>query len=318
MLNAVGHNTYLIDTMLYGPMRAACYLIQDGDDLAVIDNGTHHTVPLILETIKELGATPEQVRWVIPTHVHLDHAGGTGGLMQACTNATLVIHPKGATHMIDPSKLTAGATAVYGAEAFERDFGTLLPVDENRVIAADDGQEFELGSRTLRFIDTPGHANHHGCIYDSSSEYIFTGDTFGLGYSQFREGNDALLVATTTPVAYDPEGWMVSLDKLMALKPKGACLTHYGLIEDPQQYVDMLRASIQAHTDIALAEENNDNEGREGRLKEAVSSLLLGAANNHCGMSEADAEDIFAHDIELNAQGLNIWLVRRAKKRAAN
>jgi glyoxylase-like metal-dependent hydrolase (beta-lactamase superfamily II) len=316
MAEAIGNNSHLIDTGLYGPLHGACYLVEDAGEFAIIDTGTHHTVPRILADIAALGAGPEQVRYVMPTHVHLDHAGGAGQLMEACPNATLVVHPRGLPHMIDPSKLQAGAIGVYGEEAFLRDFGELIAIPEGRTLAASDQQTFELGGRRLQFIDTPGHANHHGCFFDHQSGYLYTGDTFGLGYSQFRQGREPLLVATTTPVAFDPDAWYDSLDRMLALAPQACCLTHYGKIEHPEQRVDMLRSSIQAHVDIALEEEKRDPEGREARLKQAVDRLLVDAGCAHSDLAPDQVRDIFESDIELNAQGLNIWLIRRAKKRA--
>ena len=315
MAQAIGAQSYLIDTGLYRPGLAACYLVADAGELAIIDTGTMHSLPHVLEAIESIGARPEQVRYVMPTHVHLDHAGGTGQLMRACPNATLVAHPKGLPHMIDPSKLQAGATAVYGEEAFARDFGELLAVDEGRSRAANDGETFELGGRSIRFIDTPGHANHHGCLFDQDSGYLYTGDTFGLGYAEFRVDRQPLIVATTTPVAFDPDAWFDSLDRMMALEPKACCLTHFGRIDEPENHVDMLRESIRAHVTIALAEETRDEEGRADRLRAAVRDLLVNAGVAHAGLAAADVEAIFANDIELNAQGLGVWLVRRAKRR---
>lgn len=314
MAESVGNNTHLIDTGLYGPAHGACYLLEDAGELAIIDTGTQHSLPRVLETITAVGATPEQVRYVIPTHVHLDHAGGAGQLMQTCPNATLVVHPKGLPHMLDPSKLQAGATAVYGEEAFQRDFGDLVAIPEERTIAASDRQTFALGGRSLQFLDTPGHANHHGCIFDHQSGYLFTGDTFGLGYAQFRHRGEPLVVATTTPVAFDPEAWFDSLNRMMAFDPTACCLTHFGKIERPAERVDMLRQSIRAHVEIALEEENRAAEGREERLKAAVDKLLVDAGRAHSDLSEEQVRHIFESDIELNAQGLNVWLIRRAKK----
>ena len=315
MAEALGNNTHLIDTGLYGTGHAACYLVEDAGELAIIDTGTRHTLPRVLETVAALGATPEQVRYVMPTHVHLDHASGSGVLMEACPNAVLVVHPKGQGHMIDPAKLQAGASAVYGEEAFLRDFGALQAIPEERTLAAADMQSFDLGRRSLQFLDTPGHANHHGCIFDHQSGNLFTGDTFGLGYRQFRNG-DQLVVATTTPVAFDPDAWFASLDHMMALDPQACCLTHFGRVERPSEHVDMLRESIRAHVEIALAEEERDAEGREARLQSAVDSLLVAAGCAHSSLSPDQVRQIFESDIELNAQGLNVWLIRRAKKRA--
>ena len=313
MAETLDHGIYLIDTGLYRPRHAACYLIEDRGEIAIIDTGTQHSLPRILEAIAGLGAGVEQVRYVIPTHVHLDHAGGAGQLMQACPQALLLVHPKGQAHMVDPSKLQAGATAVYGDAAFRRDFGELQPTPPERTHAAADLQTLQLGGRLLQFLHTPGHANHHGCIFDHHSGYLFTGDTFGLGYTEFRNGAP-LLVATTTPVAFDPDAWFESLDHMMALNPAACCLTHFGRIEQPQAHVDMLRDSIQAHVDIALAEEARTDPGRAARLQEAVEQLLVTAGRAHSDLAPDRIRQIFASDIELNAQGLEIWLARRAKR----
>ncbi len=314
---SVGNQTVLIDCGLYRPQLAGCYLVHDSGEVAVIDCGTWHSVPRILDAIRSLGARPEDVRWILPTHVHLDHAGGAGRLAQSCPRATLATHPKGLPHMIDPSRLQAGATAVYGQAAFARDFGSLDPIPASRCIPAGDGQTFQLGQRTLRYIHTPGHANHHGCIFDSSSGYLFSGDAFGLGYRELATPTP-YIVATTTPVAFAPEEWQASLDRMLALEPSAVCLTHYGKYHDPIGLAPQLRASIQAHADIALKEElNADDAARETRLERAVADLLVNGASKHCGISSARAREILASDISLNAQGLKVWLARRAKHRSA-
>ena len=312
--SSIGGDTLLIDTGLYRPQMAACYLIEDHGELAVIDCGTRHSVPRILEAIGYLDADPGDVRWIIPTHVHLDHAGGAGRLAHHCHNASVALHPKGLPHMLDPSRLQAGATEVYGEEAFARDFGALDPIPENRCVAAADSQAFELGTRRLQFIHTPGHANHHGCVLDLTSAYLFSGDTFGLAYRELADP-DPYLVATTTPVAFDPDAWQASLDRLLALSPAAVCLTHYGKYPDPAVLAPQLRASIEAHTAIALAEESDRSPGRSQRLERAVSQLLIEGAVAHSGVSERRAQELLGHDIQLNAQGLDVWLKRRARHR---
>ena len=311
----LGHGTHLIDIKLYRDHLGACYLIQDGDEFAMVDCGTQHSQPQILQTLEAAGGTPEQVRWVIPTHVHLDHAGGAGQLMKVCPNATLVTHPKGHPHMVDPSKLQAGATAVYGEEPFAKDYGELIPIDASRCEAAEEGRTLPLGKRTLTIIHTPGHANHHCCVFDSASQYLFTGDTFGLGYREFGEDNP-YITCTSSPVAFDPEAWMDSLDRMMALKPSAVCLTHYGLYPHPEKWVDGLRGSINRHAQIALDEEANESEGRAERLAKAVELELVDGAVAHCGIDRDAALKIFEGDIDLNSQGLGVWLIRRAKSRA--
>jgi len=316
MAESLGFGSYLIDTGLYRPQHAACYLIQDGGEFAIVDTGTQHALPRVLEALEACGGSAGDMRYVIPTHVHLDHAGGAGQLMQACSNATLVVHPKGQPHMIDPSKLQAGAIAVYGEAAFTRDFGTLLPIDADRTVAAEDGLALPLGGRQLRFIHTPGHANHHGCIHDETSGFLYTGDTFGLGYRELRRDGVPLLVATTTPVAFDPDAWGKSLDRMMGLSPTACCLTHFGKVDTPAAQVQQLRESIARHREIALVEEQRETEGREQRLLAAVEAELVDAGTAHSGLPAETVRTLFDSDITLNAQGLGIWLKRRARRAA--
>ena len=311
----IADGIYCIETGLYRHGLAACYLVRSGDRLAIVDTGTANTFPTLLGAIEALGLTPEHVDYVMPTHVHLDHAGGSGQLMAACPEARLVVHPRGAPHLIDPSKLIAGASLIYGEDAFARDFGTLLPVPEERVIAAEDGQTFALGGRTLTFIDTPGHANHHGCLFDDRTRGCFTGDTFGIAYREFDTAKGPWLFAPTTPVAFDPEAWLGSLDKLMALAPQAMYLTHYGRVDRPAELVDGLKQSIRDLAAIALAEGGQGDPERQSRLKTAVTDYLCTGARAHgVDLGDAHIQDLLAVDTDLNAQGLDVWLKRRERR----
>ncbi len=314
MYKSIDNQTYLIDVELGQKNFAACYLVQDADELALIDCGTARSVPKVLHAIDAIGCSPMQVRWIIPTHIHLDHAGGAGQLMQACPNARLVVHPKGLLHMVDPVKLQAGSTAVYGEEAFERDYDVLLPIPEERCIAAEDGQVFHLGERTLTFIHTPGHANHHGCIYDDTSRYLFAGDTFGIGYQELAQASPYLL-ATTSPVAFDPDAWYDSLDRMETLNPCAVCLTHFGKYTYSADLQSQLIDSIEAHKQIALHEESNSKEGRYERLYAMVEKYLMHDACNQTNMPVDQLRKQLSIDITLNAQGLEVWLSRRAARR---
>ncbi|NEX19445.1 MBL fold metallo-hydrolase [Thiorhodococcus mannitoliphagus] len=313
----IADGIFCIETGLYRHGLAACYLVRSGDRLTFVDTGTANTFPSLLGVIEALGLTPAHVDFVIPTHVHLDHAGGSGNLMQACQTARLVIHPKGALHMIDPSKLIAGATAVYGEEGFAKDFGELLPVPEERVIIAQDGQTFDLNGRVLTFLDTPGHANHHGCIFDAQTKGFFTGDTFGIAYREFDTPKGPWLFAPTTPVAFDPESWQGSLDKLMSYEPEAMYLTHYGRVDRPAELIDGLRKSIADLAEIALAEEGKADDQRQARLKAAVTSHLIASAQAQgVDLEDRHIQELLAVDTELNAQGLEVWLKRREKRAA--
>jgi glyoxylase-like metal-dependent hydrolase (beta-lactamase superfamily II) len=314
----LGDGIYCIETGLYRHGLAACYLVREGDRAAFVDTGTTHTVPLLLAILAELGLSAESVDYVIPTHVHLDHAGGSGELMRRCPNATLVTHPKGAPHLIEPSRLAAGATEVYGPEAFARDFGELVPVPAERVVAAEDGHVVDLAGRPLVFVDTPGHANHHGCVWDERSHGFFTGDTFGISYRELDTAAGPFLFAPTTPVAFDPEAWLQSLDKLMARRPRAMYLTHYCRVEHPERLVGDLRHSIRALADLALAHEGVPAADREARLRASIGDLLAADVRSQgCALDEAEVRRLLAVDTTLNAQGLEVWLRRRARRPAA-
>ena len=314
----VADGVWCIETGYCRPGLAACYLVRSGDGLAFVDTGTANSVPGLLEVVAALGLTTEHVDYVMPTHVHLDHAGGAGDLMAACPNARLVAHPSGAPHLIDPTRLAAGATAVYGEEAFLRDFGRMTPVPEERVIVAQDGQSFDLAGRTLTFLDTPGHANHHGCIFDHESRGFFTGDTFGIAYREFHTERGPWMFAPTTPVAFDPDAWQGSLDKLMDYAPEAMYLTHYCRVDAPATLVDGLRQSVRDLAEIALAEEDKGDAERGNRLHRAVTDYLLQGARAH-GVTLPDEriKELLAVDMDLNAQGLEVWLKRREKRAAA-
>lgn len=309
-------HSWCIDTALNRPRHTACYLLHDDGELAFIDTGTRNNVSGLLRLIEALGFSSDQVRWILPTHVHLDHAGGAGTLLNQCKNATLATHSKGLPHMIDPSRLQQGAMAVYGEEMFEKSFGRLIPAPETRCYALEDGEQLELGKRWLSFIDTPGHANHHGCFFDQHTTALYTGDTFGLRYRELDHEGIPWLMATTTPVAFDPESWMRSLDKMMALQPRRACLTHFGPLEEPMKWQEQLRQSIQDHVEIALEEERSgDKEGRKERLAQALMKKMLSRLEEHNPQQDRKlAEELLRDDIHLNSQGLEVWLIRREKK----
>ncbi len=313
----LGAGIYCIDTALYRSQMAACYLIRQGDAVAFVDTGTYHTVPFLLEILAEMGLSAANVQYVIPTHIHLDHAGGAGELMARCPNATLIVHPKGAPHMINPAKLQAGATVVYGEEGFAEHYGKLVPIPAERVIAAEDGYVIDLNGRNLVFYDTPGHANHHGCIFDPQSASCFTGDTFGISYREFDTEQGVWLFAPTTPVAFSPDEWLNSLNKLENLHANAMLLTHYGKVTGLPALFPRLRASIQGLSALALAQ-GEHAEARVATLQEAILQQWLSELRAHaCTLPESEIRALLAVDSDLNAQGLDVWLQRLSKTKSA-
>ncbi len=311
LITDLGHDIYLLDADYIRPSMAAVYLLVQNQQITVIETGTAYTVPGILGAIKQLGFETTDVAYIIPTHAHLDHAGGAGLLMQQCTNAHLVIHPRGARHMIDPTRLIEGTQAVYGKEKFHALYGELIPVNANRVIEAPDNHEINLHGRTLTFIDTPGHARHHFCIHDAVSQGIFSGDTFGLCYRELDTHDGPFIFATTTPVQFEPEELLHSIDRLLSLKPTCLYLTHYGSIEPTDSIVQQLKSSVKSFAQIAL-EEQFPLENRLARLEKRLMAYLLDLLDSmRCFASQDECRAILMTDVQLNAQGLDVWLNRR-------
>src|ERR1700758_2121824 len=176
------HGITAVDAEYLYPGHAAAHLIVDGGRAAFVDVGTNSSVPYLLAALDELGIARSAVDYVLLTHVHLDHAGGAGRLMRELPGARAVLHPRGAPHMIDPSRLIAGSQAVYGEARFARLYGELIPIPRERVHVAADGERLTLGARTLELIHTPGHAMHHYAVVDAAHAGIFPGDTFGISY----------------------------------------------------------------------------------------------------------------------------------------
>jgi glyoxylase-like metal-dependent hydrolase (beta-lactamase superfamily II) len=298
-----------IDTEYQRPGLAACYLLESQGEAAFVDTGTSHSLPLLLQALEQRGLVREAVKYVIPTHVHLDHAGGAGALMRALPNAQLVVHPFGARHLIDPAKLIAGTIAVYGKAEFERLYGEIIPVAAERVIEAEDGLTLELGRRRLECLDTPGHARHHICIHDSQTNGFFSGDTFGLSYREFDTDSGAFLLPTTTPVQFDPDAWNATLDRLLSYRPKVIYLTHFGAVTGVEQLATQLREGLETFVEIALQANEED---RQAQIRTGLESWALEALQRRgCQLPQEQCLALLALDLELNSQGLEVWLRRR-------
>jgi len=300
----------VIDSGFVREHMTACYLMETDSGAAFIEVGANSSTPRLMKVLENRGLKPEDVAYVIVTHVHLDHAGGAGSLMSLLPNATLLVHPYGARHMIDPSRLEAGARAVYGDALFDKMYGELIPIAEERVRVMEDGDELDLGDRQLRFMDTPGHARHHFCVHDSLTNGWFTGDTFGLSYREFDTQNGAFVLPTTTPVQFDPIALKESVAKLVANDPECMYLTHYGRVDDVQRLAKMMIAGVDTMTEIA--ERYNNDDSRRQKIEAAISAWLMKGLREHGVTIEQDkCLEILRSDIALNTQGIEFWLDHR-------
>lgn len=211
---------FLVDIHHFGqPGLGGAYILWDDDEAALFDAGTSLAKDRILEALDAFEIKRAQIRWVFLTHIHLDHAGGAGALLSELPNAIVVVHPRGAKHLVDPSKLLASTKSAVG-ERF-RFYGDAVPIPEERLHPAQDGEIFPLGKLHVQALNTPGHAPHHLCFFLLERGWLFTGDAVGL-YIKGR------LLPTTVPPNFDLEASLATLDRLAALTPQKLLFTHFG------------------------------------------------------------------------------------------
>ncbi len=304
---ALGHGITAVDTDYVRPLLDASHLINEGGRAAFVDTGTNHSVPFLLAALAEQDLDPADVDYVFLTHVHLDHAGGAGLLMQALPNAQAIVHPRGARHMIDPTKLIKGASAVYGEPAFTEMYGDIQPIDEARVIAVDDQARLSLNGREFRPFYTEGHARHHYCLDDPSSRSVFTGDSFGVSYRELDTAAGEFVFPTTTPVHFDPEEAHRSVGLIMACTPEQLLLTHYSRVTDVDRLADDMHRGIDDF--VAIAKRHKNDEDRTARIESAMFDYLYERAREHGVRADAErVRAIIGMDLKLNTQGLEFWL----------
>lgn len=303
---------HTIDTGFHRPHFDAAYLVVDEGVAALVDSGINASLPMVLATLAQRGLAVDDVRYLILTHVHLDHAGGAGQLMQCLPNATLIVHPRGARHMIDPTALIAGASAVYGSDEVQRTYGDLVAVPPERVQTVADGERIRIGRRELEVFDAPGHARHHIVIHDPAAAAFFTGDTFGLSYREFDTAQGPWIMPTSTPVQFEPEPLKQSIARMMRASPQRMYLTHYGRVEAPQRLAALLAVQIDAMVEIAQTSNRRyAGSDRHKAICEGLTRLYLdGLAAHGVRLGEDAIRSLLAMDIELNAQGLASWLDR--------
>lgn len=306
------HGITAIDTDYVKPRLDASHLIIRDGRAAFVDTGTTHSVPTLLEALDDKNIPVDYVDYVFLTHIHLDHAGGAGALMEELPNARLVVHPRGARHMAEPGKLEAGTRAVYGDEAFERLYGEIIPVPESRIETVEDGDTRQLGDSLMEFLHTPGHALHHYTIHDRDARAAFTGDTFGISYRAFDTANGAFIFPATTPTHFDPDQARESVDRILALDIDHCFLTHYSRVGDLERLGEDLQGDIVAFTEIAKRCAHEPD--RVEAIRRMMHAYLGARLDEHGFPDDSPVRDEWLEmDIELNAQGLAVWLDRQTR-----
>lgn len=305
----------VIDGHYYKEGLACSYLMIEENKAAIIETNTNFSVPYIVKEIERSNLKLEDVEYIIITHVHLDHAGGAGKLMEMCKNATLIAHPKAAKHLIDPSRLVQSSIQVYGEEIFKKLYGEIVPIPKHRVKIMEDGEELVFGSRTLRFLHTKGHANHHFVIYDNKTNGVFSGDSFGLAYPILQD-NGLFIYPSTSPTDFDPIEAKISIEKILKTNCDKVFLTHYGMITDLDNAKNQLIEGINFSEDLLhwCMQSTLSEEEKMKHVKEQLTQYFKEKLKKNHLEETPKRWDMLKLDIELNTMGIIYSSKRFSKK----
>lgn len=314
MATAITDSITTIDGHYNYAGRAAAFLIQDGDEAAFVDTVTRFSTPHLMQALQDKGLKPEQVRYIIVTHVHLDHSGGAAELAKHCPNATVIAHPRATRHIIDPSRLVQSAKPVYGEEQFEKLYGEIEPIDEKRVRGMDDLETLPLGSRTLTFLDAPGHARHHFAIEDSGTNSIFTGDAFGIFYPQLQHGKRPYINYVCAPPQFDPDAAKATIERIRDRGVDRAYLTHFGCCDHVKEGAEQLIEAVDSFDSLVNAAAETTLQDQE--LLDFCSQGALELMKNElksCGLDPEDATVMKWATSEhmVSSQGLQVLAEQR-------
>ena len=302
-----GDGVVAVDTLYLRPSADASHLVIADGRAAFVDTGTNYSVPYLLDALQQYDLDRGDVDYVFLTHVHLDHAGGAGLLMQALPNARCVLHPRGAPHMADPEKLIAGTQGVYGKQKTFELYGEIVPIDAARIDVAEDEDSFSFGGREVRALHTEGHARHHYCLHDPASRGVFTGDSFGLSYRDLDTANGEFIFPTTTPPHFEPTEAHKAVDRIMAQDPEKLFLTHYSRVNDVERLANDMHECLDGF--VAIARRHQDRDDRQAAIQQDLFEFISERLFAHGYEQDRDAMwSLLQHDMKLNSQGLDAWL----------
>lgn len=269
------NDVYLIDTGHAGESQnTGCWLLA-GPEPLLIDPGPEPCLRRVLDGVRRAGVEPAELRAVLLTHIHLDHAGATGKLLQLLPELEVYVHERGARHLVDPSRLVASATRLYG-ERMVPLWGEILPVPAQRVHPLGGGEELEFGDLRLEALYTPGHAVHHVAFFDRSEGIAYTGDVAGM-----KVWPGGFVIPPTPPPDIDIELWFDSISLLGELKPRALRVTHFGQVEAVREHLLALRKRLEHWSSVAraLVEEGEADEQTD-RFAEAVRLDLVASGGS--------------------------------------
>ena len=290
-----------LDTLLGGWERVTAGYLIEGDAPVLIETGSQSSVPALLAHLDRLGLGPGDLAGVVVTHIHLDHAGGVGDVARAFPKANVYVHPKGARHLADPTRLVDSAARVYGP-LLDSLYGRLDPTPSERIHVLEDGEEIRIGAnRYLTAVDSPGHAKHHLGLHDNWSGTMFVGDAVGV-----KLPDGGVLRPSTPPPDFDLDLALQSLGRFAARRPTGLALAHYGLLADPLDVLDEADGTLRRWAAVAESA-YRDGGDIAAALSATFASDLDGVPEEHRRKLEV------MNGVHSNAAGLHRWLAGRAE-----
>ena len=307
-IETVRKDIYCIDAFYGAPRHGAVYVVRDQNEVAIIDTGTALSTIYVMDALQRLDIHPQQVRYILPTHVHLDHAGGAAPLSRQLPQATVIVHPFGLKHLIEPTKLIQGSLGVYGKEMMEKTIGEIEPLAADRGKEAEDGMRLALGKRHLQLLFSPGHAKHHYSVWDEASGCYFAGDIAGNSYREMDKDGKHLMFLCSAPTQYDPDAWRASLDQIAAINPQLICLCHYGVLNHVDQAIaDMQRLIEDNNREVMQCPTNTKAE-----VEKAVWRMFWQEYERlEAPMARQHAQEWMVKDVYIATGGLFHW---RAKQ----
>lgn len=307
----INSTIYCIDCHdLQREKRTGCY-VMEGNKVTIIETSASPSIPYILKGLEELNINLHDIENIIVTHIHLDHAGGAGLLLEKCPNADVIVHPKGARHLEDPSRLIAGARAVYGDD-FDDLFNPIVPIPKDRLKVVQHGEQLVLENRTLTFYDSPGHANHHIAIHDSLSNGIFTGDTAGMYYRELDNSPIQLFLPSTSPSQFNPTAMEQSIALFESLNPDCIYFGHYGHSDNPTELFKQLRHWLPIFIECGRLAVNESTDTND-RMKIAT-DLLMNRFTEYLSSRNIPQEHPVYNILQLDAKVSSMGIIDALQK----
>ncbi|WGG47335.1 MBL fold metallo-hydrolase [Rossellomorea sp. DA94] len=295
--------------------RTGSYIINE-EALTIIETSASPSIPHLKKGLSKLNINLEDIQYIILTHIHLDHAGGAGLFLKECPNARIIVHPKGRRHLIDPTRLIAGARAVYG-EKFDELFDPIVPIPEERIMVMEHGEKLHLSDTcTLTFYHTPGHAEHHLSIFDSASKGMFTGDTCGI---QYTIGSKRFYFPSTSPNQFDPEKMKTSIRLYRSLHLERVYFGHYGVSEE----VSFALSEVEKWLDLFLkkSEEQYSSHVTMEENVRTITSALIDLTRRELVQKGIDPKNpifsLLELDMNVSAMGIVDYFIKQKGERSS-